>query len=211
MSYIEIKNYTKKINSNIVLNNINLNFEKGKIYGLVGKNGSGKTMLIRAICGLITATDGDVIVDGVKVGSGIYPDSVGLLIEYITLYEYMTAYKNLKMLNSISKNKISNNEIKAWLENFGLLPDDKRIMKKYSLGMCQKVNLIQAFMNKPELIILDEPTNALDEVTVKLVNKIIREVNAAQGTTFIIASHDKESLNIVCDEIVEIRGGEIVK
>ena len=210
MSFIKIENYTKKLNTHIVLNNINYSFEKGKIYGLSGKNGSGKTMLIRAICGLLTPTDGEILVDGISVGNGIYPKSIGLLIENVTLFEGMSAFNNLKMLNSVSRNKISDGDIKKWLSRFSLNPNDKRAMKKYSLGMCQKVNLIQAFMNYPELIILDEPTNALDEPSVKLLNQIILEINNEFNTTFIIASHDKESLNSVCNKIIEMRDGKIV-
>lgn len=210
MSYIEIKNYTKKLNSNIVLDKINLELEKGKIYGLSGKNGCGKTMLIRAICGLITATEGEAFVDGVKVGNGIYPESVGLLIEHVTLFEYMSAYRNLTMLNSISKTKATDKEIREWLEEFGLNSGDKRPIKKYSLGMNQKVNLVQAFMNHPDLIILDEPTNALDESSVCLLTEIIKRTNTDMGTTFIIASHDRINLDGLCDEIVEMRDGKIV-
>lgn len=210
MSYIEIKNYTKKLNSNIVLDKINLELEKGKIYGLSGKNGCGKTMLIRAICGLITATEGEAFVDGVKVGNGIYPESVGLLIEHVTLFEYMSAYRNLAMLNSISKTKATDKEIREWLEEFGLNSGDKRPIKKYSLGMNQKVNLVQAFMNHPDLIILDEPTNALDERSVCLLTEIIKRTNTDMGTTFIIASHDRINLDGLCDEIVEMRDGKIV-
>lgn len=211
MSFIEVKNYSKKLNGNAVLDNISQSFEKGKIYGLVGKNGSGKTMLIRAICGLLTPSNGEIIVDGTKVGSGIYPKSVGLLIEHITLFEYMSAFQNLSMLNSVSENKATDEEIRSWLERFGLDPKDKRSIKKYSLGMCQKVNLIQAFMNKPDLIILDEPTNALDEASVNLLTEIIKETNKNLNTTFIIASHDKESLDNICDEIIEMRDGKIVQ
>lgn len=210
MSFIEIRNYTKKINNNFVLDNINLSLDKGKIYGLVGENGSGKTMLLRAVCGLISPTEGDVFVDGKKVGNGVYPDSVGLVIENVFLFEYMSAFKNLKMLNGISKNKITDAEIKEWIKRFGLDPDDKRSLKKYSLGMCQKVSLIQAFMNKPELIILDEPTNALDEKSVLFLKQLIKDFKN-RNITFVVASHDRETINDICDEIIEMRGGKIVK
>lgn len=210
MSYIEIKNYSKAIRGICVLDNINLSLEKGNIYGLVGKNGSGKTMLLKAICGLITSTDGEVSVDGKKVGNGTYPESVGLVIGNIFLFEYMSAFKNLKMLNEISENKISDDEIRTWLKNFDLNPHDKRSIKKYSLGMCQKVSLIQAFMNKPDLIILDEPTNALDEASIEYLKKIITEVNKNSKTTFIIASHDGQIIDDISDEIITMSGGKIV-
>ena len=210
MAYIEARGYTKSINANTVLDTIDLRLEKGKIYGLVGRNGCGKTMLIRAICGLITPDSGEMIVDGIIVGNGIYPKSLGVVIENITLFEYMSAFKNLKMLNDISRNRIDESEIKAWLERLGLKAEDKRNIKKYSLGMKQKVSLIQAFMNKPDLIILDEPTNALDEETVKILSEIITETNKSEGTTFIIASHDRANLDGLCNEIIEMRDGKIV-
>ncbi|MCH5316584.1 MAG: ABC transporter ATP-binding protein [Eubacterium sp.] len=210
MAFIEVKNYTKSINGNTVLNNINLNLEKGKIYGLVGKNGSGKTMLIRAMCGLITSNTGEIYVDGQRVGNGIYPKSLGVVIENISMFDYMSAFKNLKMLNDISFNKIDESEIKAWLERFHLKADDNRNMKKYSLGMKQKVSLIQAFMNKPDLIILDEPTNALDEESVKILSNVISDANKNEGTTFIIASHDRANLDDLCDEIIEMKDGKLV-
>lgn len=210
MAYIEIKNYCKTINSNPVLSDISLSLEKGKIYGLVGKNGSGKTMLIRAVCGLITADSGSVSVDGRTVGNGVYPKSVGLVIENVTLFENMSAFKNLKMLNDISRDKISENEIKEWLEKFSLDPSDKKSIKKYSLGMKQKVSIIQAFMNNPDLLLLDEPTNALDSDTVNCLVELIHNVNRDRGATFIIASHDRVNLDGLCDKIIEMREGKIV-
>ena len=192
------------------LDSLTMRVPKGAIYGLVGKNGSGKTMLLKAICGLITSTDGEVSVDGKKVGNGTYPESVGLVVGNIFLFEYMSAFKNLKMLNEISENKISDDEIRIWLKNFDLNPHDKRSIKKYSLGMCQKVSLIQAFMNKPDLIILDEPTNALDEASIEYLKKIITEVNKNSKTTFIIASHDGQIIDDISDEIITMSGGKIV-
>lgn len=210
MSYIEVINYTKAINGRIVLDDVSCNFEKGKIYGIAGKNGSGKTMLLRAISGLITAKTGYAVVNGKKVGNGHYPESLGLVIENIEMLENLSGLENLTLLNSISKNKASSDEIKSWMSRFNLNWSDKRSVKKYSLGMRQKISIIQAFMNKPELIILDEPTNSLDEDTVKLLIDVIKETNKTYSTTFIITSHDKESLNELCDEIIEMRDGKIV-
>lgn len=211
MPYIEIKDYTKKINSKIVLDNINLELDAGKIYGLIGKNGSGKTMLIRAISGLITPNSGKAVVNGVEVGAGVYPKHLGLVIENITMFENLSALKNLKMLNSISPKKISDDDIGKWLEKFDLDPKDSKPIKKYSLGMKQKVSVIQAFMNEPDLIIFDEPTNALDDQSVELLMKTIKEVNKTKGTTFLIASHDKDCIKNISNDIVEMRGGRIVQ
>ncbi len=210
MSYIEIKDYTKCILSKIVLDHICLELEAGKIYGLVGKNGSGKTMLIRAVTGLITPNSGFVCVDGVRVGAGVYPKSLGLVIENITMFEYLSAFQNLKMLNSISSKKISDENIRAWLKKFDLDPKDRKPIKKYSLGMKQKVSIIQAFMNKPDLIILDEPTNSLDDQSIEILLNTIQEVNKCNGTTFIVASHDKDSIARISDGIIEMRCGKIV-
>lgn len=210
MAYISIKNYTKRINKRLVLDNINLSFDKGKIYALVGSNGSGKTMLIRAISGLITADSGNIFVDGIEVGNGVYPKHLGLLIENITMFEYLSAFDNLKMLNNISVNKIPDSEIRKWLEKFELDSNDNRTIKKYSLGMRHKVSIIQAFMNKPDLIILDEPTNSLDEHSIQILFDAIKKINKEYGTTFIIASHDKNCIENISDEIIEMRCGEIV-
>ena len=210
MEYVNIDNYSKKIHGKAVLNSINYSFDKGKIYGLSGKNGSGKTMLLRAISGLITPTSGKVTVDGKIVGNGKYPDNLGLLIENIELLSNLSGFQNLKRLNSISKNKIDSKEIIEWLKKFNFDINDKRSMKSYSLGMEKKISVIQAFMNNPELILLDEPTNALDEASVDILINIIKSVNKEKGTTFIITSHDKENLVQMCDEIIEMKDGKIV-
>ncbi|MCI6254173.1 ABC transporter ATP-binding protein [Eubacterium coprostanoligenes] len=210
MPYINIENYTKKINKLPVLDNINLKLSEGRIYALIGSNGSGKTMLIRAVSGLITPDSGKAFVNGLEIGNGVYPESLGLLIENITMFEYLSAFENLKMLNSISVNRISDFEIKEWLETFELNSNDKRTIKKYSLGMRQKVSIIQAFMNKPDLIILDEPTNSLDEHSIQILFDTIKKINEKYGTTFIIASHDNNCIENISDEIIEMRCGKIV-
>lgn len=210
MPYINIENYTKKINNLSVLDNINLKLSKGRIYALIGSNGSGKTMLIRAVSGLITPDSGKAFVNGLEIGNGVYPESLGLLIENITMFEYLSAFENLKMLNSISVNRIPDFEIKDWLETFELNSNDKRTIKKYSLGMRQKVSIIQAFMNKPDLIILDEPTNSLDEHSIQILFDTIKKINEKYGTTFIIASHDNNCIENISDEIIEMRCGKIV-
>lgn len=210
MPYINIENYTKKINKLPVLDNINLKLSEGRIYALIGSNGSGKTMLIRAVSGLITPDSGKAFVNGLEIGNGVYPESLGLLIENITMFEYLSAFENLKMLNSISVNRIPDFEIKDWLETFELNSNDKRTIKKYSLGMRQKVSIIQAFMNKPDLIILDEPTNSLDEHSIQILFDTIKKINKKYGTTFIIASHDNNCIENISDEIIEMRCGKIV-
>ena len=205
---VVFKNYNKLIKKKEILTDINLTFESGKIYGLHGHNGSGKTMLLRAICGLILPTSVSVTVDGKTVGKDIeFPDSVGVIIENMSLIPEYTGFKNLQLLAGIKK-KIGDSEIRDTLISVGLDPDDKRKVKEYSLGMKQKLNFAQAIMEKPELLLLDEPTNAMDVQTVGKVRSILAEMKE-KGTLIIIASHNKEDLDALCDEFIDICDGKI--
>lgn len=205
---IKIENYTKEIRKKTVLSNVNAEFESGKIYGLHGRNGSGKTMLLRAICGLILPTEGRVLIDGKTVGKDIeFPDSVGLIIENMTMLPDFSAYDNLNMLAKIKK-IATQDDIRNALETVGLDPDDKKKVKAFSLGMKQKLNLAQAIMEKPQLYLLDEPTNALDEETVNNIRALLLTLKS-EGALIIIASHNKEDLDILCDEVYEIYEGQI--
>lgn len=207
--YIEITNVTKVFKDTTVLSNINLKLDKGKIYGFRGKNGSGKTMLFRAICGLIRLTEGEIRVDGKIIGKDVsFPSNTGILIEYPGFLNNYTGFRNLKFLADINK-KITDEEIKESIKKVGLDPDDKRKFKKYSLGMKQRLGIAQAIMENPDLIILDEPTNALDRNGVELVNNIILDLKK-KNKTVLVASHDKETLEAVADEIYVIENGEIV-
>lgn len=205
---VVFKNYNKLIKKKEILTDINLTFESGKIYGLHGHNGSGKTMLLRAICGLILPTSGSVTVDGKTVGKDIeFPDGVGVIIENMSLIPEYTGFKNLQLLAGIKK-KIGDSEIRDTLISVGLDPDDKRKVKEYSLGMKQKLNFAQAIMEKPKLLLLDEPTNAMDVQTVEKVRSILVEMKE-KGTLIIIASHNKEDLDALCDEFIDICDGKI--
>ena len=208
--YIQIKNVSKKIRNDLVLEKINLDLEKGKIYGFRGKNGSGKTMLFRAISGLIKTTEGEIIVNNKVLGKDIsFPESLGVLIEHPGFLGELTGFKNLKYLSEI-KGIISDKEIEEAIEKVGLDPKDKRKYRKYSLGMKQRLGIAQAIMENPDLIILDEPTNALDADGVELINKVILELKS-QGKTILIANHDKEELEAVADEIILVDRGRIIK
>ncbi|MEZ3420835.1 MAG: ABC transporter ATP-binding protein [Eubacterium sp.] len=210
MSYIEINAFTKKIKGNVILDNIQLKLEKNKIYGFVGINGSGKTMLLRAVAGLITATAGTIVVDGVEVGKGIHPQSIGLLIENADLWSDLSAFENLDILNSMSRNKVSKAEIKKLISDFGLDPNSKKSFKAFSLGMKQKLRIAQAFMGNPDLLVLDEPTNALDEQSVAYLRQRILDAKA-HGTTVLLASHSSVDIEMLCDEIIYMDSGRITE
>lgn len=206
--YIELKDVGKKIKGVAVLSNVNLRMESGKIYGFKGKNGSGKTMLMRAISGLIKVT-GIVNIDGKILGKDLmFPPSIGILIENPSFISNYTGFENLKTLASI-RERIDDNKIKETITEVGLDPDDKRTFRKYSLGMKQRLGIAAAIMEDPDLIILDEPINALDETGVEQVRQLLIK-HKERGALIIIACHDKEELEMLSDEIIEIRDGRIV-
>ena len=206
---IDIKDYTKTIKKKTILENINLSFESGKIYGLHGRNGSGKTMLLRAICGLILPTQGSVSIDGKIIGKDIeFPDSVGIIIESMSMLPEYSGYDNLKILAKIKK-IATDDDIRTAMNAVGLDPDNKKRVGTYSLGMKQKLNIAQAIMEKPELYLLDEPTNALDEGTVNDIRDLLLQLKK-NGALIIRASHNKEDLSVLCDEVIKINEGQIV-
>ena len=207
--YIKITYVNKTIKKAPILRDINLEFTGGKVYGLRGKNGSGKTMLMRAICGLITPDSGIIDINGKILGKDIsFPESIGVLIENPAFIGNYTGFKNLKVLASI-QNRIGDEQIRKALEDIGLDPDDKRTYRKYSLGMKQKLGIAAAVMENPDIIILDEPINALDDVSVEKVHDILEE-QKKRGAVIIIACHDKEELDQLSDEIIEISDGRII-
>ena len=208
MSEIRIENINKKIKDAVILNDVTLTFSSGKIYGLKGKNGSGKTMLMRTIAGLLIPDSGTVTINGKTLHKDIsFPESIGILIENPAFLPQYTGYKNLKLLASLSDG-ISDEDIKTSLERVGLDPDDKRTYKKYSLGMKQKLGIANAIMGEPDIIILDEPINALDEETVRKIKEVLLDIRD-KDKLIIIACHDKEELEYLSDEIIEIKDGSI--
>ena len=205
---VRLEDYCKSFKSAEVLKNINLTLESGKVIGLKGKNGSGKTMLMRAISGLILPTSGKVYINDKELGRHIsFPPSIGILIENPSFISNYTGFKNLKILASI-QNRISDDEIRDAIRKVGLDPDDKRTFKKYSLGMKQRLGIAAAIMERPDIVILDEPINALDEAGAELIKGFLDELKA-NGSLIIIACHDTEELNYLSDEIYEIYDGEI--
>lgn len=210
MAAVEIKNYTKELKGKTILSDINLKLEVGSANGFYGRNGSGKSMLFRAVAGLIHPTEGTVKVFGRKIGEDVsFPESMGLVIESVGFWPYYTGFENLKILASI-KNTISDEEIRRAIERVGLEPDDKRTYAKYSLGMKQRLGIAQAVMEKPDLILLDEPTNALDENGVKQVRTIIDE-ETKRGACVLIASHNKEDLSLLCSRFFKMDNGSLTE
>lgn len=207
---IIVENVTKTFKNQIVLKTIDAEFEMGKIYGIVGRNGSGKTVLLKCICGLLYPSTGTVTVDGKIVGKEIdYPDNVGFIIESPGFLSKYSGLKNLKYLASI-RGKVKETEIRKYMELVGLNPDDKKHVGNYSLGMRQRLGLAQALMEEPDILILDEPMNALDDNGVEDIRNVLLKMKE-QGKLIIIASHIREDIDILCDEVYGIDAGVINK
>ena len=207
---IKIENYTQKIKKDIILNDINLHLKENKIYGFVGRNGSGKSILFKGICGLLNISNGKIIIKGKEIGKDIdFYDNLGAVLDGAGFLPNLSSFDNLKLLASI-RNKISDSDIKSALNKVGLDPNDKKKYKKYSLGMKQKLALAQAIMENPELLILDEPFNGLDSYSVKDIREMLIDYKK-EGKTILISSHIKEDIDILCDEVYELDRGNINK
>lgn len=205
---IEVKDYCKTIKGYNVLDSVNYTFEGGSIYGLFGKNGSGKTMLLRAICGLIKPTKGEICIDDATIGKDIdFPNSVGVIIEQPHFHNFYSGYQNLEILAAI-RNNIGEEDIRQVMERVELNPDDKRIVKKYSLGMRQRLAIAQAVMESPDILLFDEPTNALDDTGVTMFQNLMLE-QKEKGKIVIIASHNKEDVEALVDYSIVIKEGRI--
>lgn len=199
-------NISKKIGNKDILKNINLHLESGNVYGFVGRNGSGKTMLFRALSGLINISSGRILLDDKELHKDMRVlDNVGIVIENAGLYPELTGFANLKLLAKL-KNKIDDEQIKTAIRRVGLQPEDKRTFKKYSLGMKQRIVIAQAIMEQPDILMLDEPTNALDEEGVELIRQIINE-EKERGAMVLIASHNKEDIELLTDKVFLMNDG----
>lgn len=205
---IKAEHVTKRFGDAVVLNDVTVNFCRGKIHGIVGRNGSGKTMLMKCICGFSTPTEGSVTVDGKVVGKDIeIPDNIGVIIEtpgFITNY---SGYKNLKLLASV-RNKISAEKIADTMKKTGLDAASKKHVGKYSLGMRQRLGIAQAIMEEPDILILDEPMNGLDYDGVREMRELFLSLKE-QGTTIVLASHNREDIDILCDCVYEMDKGSL--
>lgn len=205
---IKIENFTKTLKRKCILDNINLELDGAKIYGIEGINGSGKTMLMRAILGFIKGDTGQVIVNGEALTErGRFPQNVGFLLENPAFLDNYSAKDNLKFIADINK-KVGDKEIEDYLNKVDLDPTSKKIYKKFSLGMKQRLGIAAAFFESPELLVLDEPMNALDSDGVEKVKKMIFDHKAKGGLCF-LSCHDKEILEELADEIIKIHEGRI--
>lgn len=209
MMRVILDSVEKTMNGIQVLDHISYEFVDGKIYGVVGKNGSGKTMLLRMISGLIKPTNGAIFVDEKQLWKDMdFPPELGILIEKPQFIDFLTGYENLKLIADI-KGIVAKQEISDYMRLFSLEPNSKKMIKKYSLGMKQKIGIIQAIMEKPKLLILDEPFNALDAESVGVLREMIVELKK-RGTIIVLTSHHKEDIFDLCDEILHIESGKLV-
>lgn len=203
-------NINKTIREKVILSNVSLCLKSGNVYGFVGKNGSGKTMLFRALSGLMRIDSGSIIWEEKTLHKdfSVLP-SLGIIIENAGLYPNFTGIQNLTYLANLTK-RIGQEAIINAITRVGLNPYDKRLYGKYSLGMKQRLAIAQAIMEKPDIIMLDEPTNALDETGVEEIRKIILE-EKARGALILVASHNKEDIQVLADEWYRVENGQVIK
>jgi len=209
LEIIKIKDMSKKIDNTTILSDINLSLYEGNIYGIIGRNGSGKTMLFKTICGLINTTQGEVYVFGKKISKGQLAENTGMIIETPGFLPQYSGFFNLKMLASIN-NKVTDDKIKETISLVGLNPDDKRPVKKYSLGMRQRLGIAQALMENPKLLILDEPMNSLDNDGVEDVRNILLKLKE-KSVTILLASHNKDDIEVLCDQVYIMDKGKLTQ
>lgn len=207
---IRVEGVSKDFKDTRVLNNVSVSFEQGKIHGIIGSNGSGKTVLIKTICGFIHPDQGHVVVAGKVIGKEIdFPQNIGAIIEAPGFLPTVSAYKNLEYLASL-RGLIGKSEIRKAISLVGLNPDDKKHVSKYSLGMKQRLGLAQAIMENPDILILDEPMNGLDNDGVSEIRELLRQFRT-NGKTIIIVSHNTEDIHTLCDTVHVMDYGVLTK
>ena len=207
---ISIENLNKQFKNQLVLNNINVKFSNGHIYGIIGRNGSGKTVLLKCICGFLKPTTGVISVNHKIVGKDIdFPENLGFIIETPGFLLNYSGYKNLKYLASI-REKIDSNEIKESMSLVGLDSADKKHVGKYSMGMRQRLGIAQAIMEKPDILVLDEPMNALDKNGVEEMRRLFLKMKS-EGKLILLTSHNREDIEILCDDVYEMEEGILNK
>lgn len=205
---LKLEKVSKKIKKKDILVSVNAEFDSGMVYGIVGRNGSGKTMLFRAVSGLMDIDSGRILLDEKELGKDVdILPSVGMILENAGLYPDLTGFENLKYLSKL-KNRIGDKEIIEAIKRVGLESEDKRTFRKYSLGMKQRLVIAQAIMEKPDVLLLDEPTNALDEEGVELLRNIVIQ-EKQRGAIILLASHSKEDIELLADKVYYMQAGKI--
>ena len=208
MTSITLKGVNKSFRENHVLRNVSAQWEGGKIYGLMGRNGSGKTVLMKLICGFIPADSGEICVNGKAIPpSAAIPKGIGAIIEAPGFLPQYSGYKNLRFLADIQR-KIGRDEIRLAMKQVGLNPDMRKRVGTYSLGMRQRLGLAQAIMEDPPILLLDEPMNGLDEAGIQFVRELLQRLRN-HGKLILMASHMKEDLDLLCDEIYRVHEGSL--
>ncbi len=203
---IELKNVTKQFQNTVAVNNVSATFESGKIHGIIGRNGSGKTVLFKCICGLYPVTNGEIVVFDRTIGDGKQvPRSIGAIIENPGFLPNCTGFQNLLYLMSLSSH-LDKEKIRSTITLVGLDPTSKKHVGKYSMGMRQRLGIAQAIMEDPKLLILDEPMNGLDKSGVSDIRQLLLNLKD-QGKTILLASHNAEDINVLCDTIYEMDAG----
>lgn len=208
--YVRLDQVSRKFGEEWALKEVSVQLERGKIYGIVGNNGSGKTVFMKCICGLLPATSGRIWVGGKEIGKEIdFPESLGVIIETPGFLSGLTGRKNLEILADLRK-KIDRTGIEETMRKVGLDPDMKKQVSKYSLGMRQRLGIAQAIMENPEFLVLDEPFNGLDHRGVEEIRRLLKDLKK-EGKTMILASHNAEDIKVLCDEVYEMDAGNLKK
>lgn len=200
---IQVTNVYKSFGKEQVLKDVSFSIPPGSIYGVVGNNGSGKTVLMKCICGFMKCDRGRILVGGKHVGKEVdFPDRLGVIIETPGFITNLSGYKNLKILASL-KGRITKKEIRETLRRVGLDPDMKKPVAKYSLGMRQRLGIAQAIMEEPEVLVLDEPFNGLDRYGVVEIRELLKELKAG-GKSILLASHNAQDIEELCDNVLDL-------
>lgn len=206
---IEVKDVCKSFGKDMKVKHVTVTFDAGKLYGIIGRNGSGKTLLLKMICGLMLPTQGSIVVSGKEIGRDIdFPPETGAIIETPAFLDWKSGYRILMELASIQK-KIGKKEVREAMEQVGLSPDERKTVRKYSMGMRQRLAIAQAIMEQPKILILDEPMNGLDKAGVKEMRKLFCELRD-KGILILLTSHNQEDISAMCDVVYEMENGEIV-
>ncbi|MCC8106004.1 MAG: ATP-binding cassette domain-containing protein [Clostridiales bacterium] len=205
---VSVENVQKTFKDQVALQDINISFTKGKIHGIIGRNGSGKTVLLKCICGLLHPDSGEITVNNKIIGKEVdFSPEIGFIIEVPGFLTNYSGYRNLKYLASI-RNLISDNRIRECMQMVGLDPDTKKHVGKYSLGMRQRLGIAQAIMENPEILIFDEPLNSLDNHGVEEMHILFKKLRD-EGKTIILTSHNKYDIEDLCDTVAEMDGGKL--